>query len=421
MNRSRLQGLLVAVLLAAPGSSASAQPTPAQAPALPLDSVLARVRAANPALAAARLESAVLSTRRPRVTAWNDPMVSATVNTGPGRMQRAQIMVEQPLPWPDVLRSRGESADAAVEAASFRAEATEADLVLEATLAYVEAAGIEQQIAQIAHFREELAAFEEAAAVQYETGAGPQQAILRMQLEKNGLARRVLALDARLRSLREALGHLTGQSGDPAWIDRGLVLPDPGPDPAITRDGSATRRLPEWRAREAAIRQATTEGALARKAFRPEVSIRLAWMEGAVMRDYRDAAGIGFGMRVPLWRAPRHAAVEEKELELQRLEALQDDLASRTVTRTRALLASVGSHRETLGLLDGTLLPQAEATQQATVSAYTNGRADYLDLLEAERVLMDLRLDRIAHQVQLLQDLATLERIAPSPATDLDS
>jgi outer membrane protein TolC len=66
-----------------------------------------------------------------------------------------------------------------------------------------------------------------------------------------------------------------------------------------------------------------------------------------------------------------------------------------------------------MDLVDGVLLPQAEATQQATAAAYTNGRADYLDLLEAERILLDLRLDRIALRVRLLTEHATLDRLVP--------
>jgi outer membrane protein TolC len=136
-------------------------------------------------------------------------------------------------------------------------------------------------------------------------------------------------------------------------------------------------------------------------------------MEGSIMRGGRDAFGVGIGLTVPLWRAPRHAAVEEKALDGQRVAALMEDLGNRTLADARAARIRIASLEETMDLVDGVLLPQAEATQQATAAAYTNGRADYLDLLEAERILLDLRLDRIALRVRLLTEHATLDRLVP--------
>ncbi len=415
MALNRFQGLLIAASVLAAGSGASAQPV---RPLL-LSDVLARVREANPALEALRLEAAAARTRRDQVSAWQDPMVSATVNTGAGRMQRSEVMVEQALPWPDVLRARADATDAASRSIETRADAATADLVLEATGAYVEAAGVELMMGHLDHFQAELAAFEQAAAVQYETGLGPQQAILRIQLEKNGLARRRLELSARVETLRETLARLAG--GEPGWTGRPLVLPEPLPGPTPAPEAADVRRRPEWDGFEASLERLDAETAEARKAFRPDLSVHASWMEGSVMRGGRDAFGFGFGLRLPVWRAPRRAAVEEKEVERRRLEALMEDLEIRTLSEARSARIRIGSLLKTMELVDDVLLPQGEATQQATAAAYTNGRADYLDLVEAERILLDLRLERVELQVRLLTEQANLVRLLPpdgEPTTD---
>jgi outer membrane protein TolC len=413
MALPNVPGLLVAASLLAYGTAASAQPIDRPPESLLLADVLARVREANPALSAHRLEAAAARTRGDQVSAWRDPMVSATVNTGPGRMQRSEIMVEQAIPWPDVLRAGEDAADAAAESLERSADVALAELLLEATMVYVEAAGAELMMGQIDHFREELAGFEQAAASQYESGMGPQQAILRMQLEKNGLLRRRLELAARIESLRQVLVRLSGGEPLAGWADRPLVLPEAPGGGAPAPDSAAARRRPEWGAYEASLRRITSEQAAARKAFRPELSVHAIWMEGSIMRGGRDAFGVGIGLTVPLWRAPRHAAVEEKALDGQRVAALMEDLGNRTLADARAARIRIASLEETMDLVDGVLLPQAEATQQATAAAYTNGRADYLDLLEAERILLDLRLDRIALRVRLLTEHATLDRLVP--------
>lgn len=409
MVLSRLPGLLAAVPLLVIGSAASAQPTDP----LLLTDVLTRVVEASPTLSADRLEAAAARTRSDQVSAWRDPMISATVNTGPGRMQRSEIMVEQAFPWPDVLRARADAAEAGARSVGSMADATLADLILETTKVYVEAAGIELMIGHLEHFHSELAAFERAAAVQYEMGLGPQQAILRMQLEKNGLVRRRLELSSRAESLRESLTRLAGGDPEAGWSGRPLVLPEPQLGPDRTPDASGVRLRPEWNAYTSSLERLDAEREVARKAFRPDFSVHASWMEGSVMRGGKDAFGFGIGLRLPIWRAPLHAAVEEKELERRRVEALMDDFEIRTLSEARASLIRIESLVDLLDLVDEVLLPQGEATQQATAAAYTNGRADYQDLLEAERVLLDLRIERVELQVRLLTEQATLARLMP--------
>ena len=63
-----------------------------------------------------------------------------------------------------------------------------------------------------------------------------------------------------------------------------------------------------------------------------------------------------------------------------------------------------------LDLFDRALIPQAETTLEATLSAYTTGRTDFLDLLDAERTLFNLRLDQTETYTRYLKTTAALER-----------
>ena len=103
-------------------------------------------------------------------------------------------------------------------------------------------------------------------------------------------------------------------------------------------------------------------------------------------------------------------------LDRLRLEARYEALTTRirrTVSEQRSRLRL---ERQTLDLYATTLIPQAETTREATLSAYTTGRTGFLDLLDAERMLFSLRFDAEAARVRLRQAAARLERALGVPA-----
>ncbi len=58
-----------------------------------------------------------------------------------------------------------------------------------------------------------------------------------------------------------------------------------------------------------------------------------------------------------------------------------------------------------------TVLPQAEQTLEAAQAGYRTDRADFLDLIDAERTLLDYQLEYIRALVRLEQQRAALEHV----------
>lgn len=373
---------------------------------LSLEEVLAWLDERNPELEAARIDARTAATGPARVSSLPDPMVSGEFMAGRGRMARSEWMVEQAFPWPGTLDLRRRAAEASARGAEVGAVLERYDLVLEATNTYLEIAALQEKLIHLAHFREELIGFERAAASRYETGNGPQQAILRLQLEKNSTAEKDLMLRIELADRFERLRRLAGDPED--LTARSLVLPAaPAPSPA-TGDGDRT-------ADEALLDQEAErlnlEVRLAELSFRPELSARITWVEGSIMRENRSAIGIGGAISLPLRKDARRASLEAARLERTRLDAEREALLVRLDTERAAARSRLAAGRALLDLIDQTLIPQAEATRQATVSAYAVGRADYLDLLDAERMLVELRLSRIDRLVDVHRDTELLRRL----------
>ena len=403
------------------------RPAAAQQPAAPADTssldlaaLLAEIRSANPSLRAARLEADAVGQRRRQAEALPDPTVSVAVMPFPmltaHGAQRSQWSAEQMIPYPGKRALQGTVAGWEAEVAARRAEVLAEDLLFEAKRAYYELYRTQQLQALIAAFQAELQGFEEVAAVRYEVGQGSQQAILKAQLERNQLAQQLLALRVERRRAAEMLAHLTGHTGGTRFFLTVQVAPPP--TPAFAPDVLAHVAARERAAMalldaETALAEAQID--LAEKQFRPDFGVSLSYFDIAA-RDVpatatgTDALAVGASVKVPLRRGPLRAAVEEARLGRAAVEARREALHLEIETEIETLVFALGQEADILDLYEQALLPQARTTAEATLSAYSNGRTDFLDLLDAERSLFALLLAQEDARARYLTTAAALER-----------
>ncbi len=407
---------LGALLLA---SSARAQPAP-DTTRLRLETLLADVAAASPALHAARLEAAALAQTGAQVGALPDPVAGVTLfpyplATAMGE-QRSQWRVEQMVPWPGTLALRRRAADLSADVAAREADVLALDLAFEVRRAFFELARTAQAEAILDAYSQRLGGFAEAAAIQYEVGRGPQGAILQVQLEKQRLGERLAVLDARRSQALQTLARLTDR---PDLLGRPVApaLP-PLPENLDSLVALARAQRPEVAALDAARSRAATDVALARKAFYPELGVGVMFMDmtpGAMptmTAGQRIAAGVGLmaSARIPLQKGRLRARLAETRLRQQQVEARQHALDTQLQTQIAALVEAARAARRTLLLFEKSLAPQAGATVETTLAAYTTGQVDYLAFLDAERTRFDVQMGAADAYYDYLTAVAALER-----------
>ncbi len=411
---------LLACLLAACAVTGVARAQAPDTTRLRLDALLAEVEAANPTLRAARLDAAARAEVGAQVGALPDPTVGVTVFPYPLVTamgdQRSQWRAEQMLPWPGTRALRARSADLAAEAAGHAADALALDLAFEVKKAYYELYRLQRTDALVRQFEQRLSAIAEAAAVRYEVGRGPQGAILQVQLARNELSERLLLLDRRQEAALRTLARLT----DRRDLLRGGVVALVPPLP-LAPDGLleiALRQRPERQALDAEADRAATEAALARKAFYPELGVGVMFMDmtpgGMPMMNagQRIAAGIGFmvSARLPLQRGRLRARLEEARLRQAQVFARREALETQIATDLDDLLYAARREAEVLDLYRDRLVPQAQATVESVLAAYTTGEADYTAFLDAERARFQVALGLEEALGRYLDATARLER-----------
>ena len=426
---TRRLAALAALLALSP--SARAQEAPhahagADTTRLSLPDLLDEVARANPTLKASRLGAEALAQIGEQVGARPDPTASLMVAPFPvvtaRGAQRSQWRVEQPLPWPGTLGLRERSADLAAEVAVYEADALALDLAFETRRAYYDLAHAHHVRDVLVAYQARLGAFSEAAAVRYEVGRGPQNAILQVQLEGERISERLHRLEAHRTDALQTLARLADRPdlvGSPVAVTLPAV-----PDGLDALVALALRQRPEVRALDVDRQRAETERALAEEAFYPEFAVGVTYTDIAdrevpATADGRDALAFTVSARIPLARGRLRARLEETRLRTAQVEARQEALDAALRTQVATLAERLLQARATLDLFERRLTPLAATTVESTLASYTTGEADYLAFLDAERARFEIALAAVdaRHRV-LVASAALLRALGTGDALD---
>jgi outer membrane protein TolC len=387
----------------------------------------------HPGLAVLAAAARAADQRAPQVRSLPDPMASLTVfllqpqtRVGP---QQASLGLSQRLPWFGKLELAEQAALLDAAAARTRVDALGLELLTEVRRLYLELQYLDREERIVVEDQSTLEHYEALAQARYASGVGIGQAVIKIQAEITrartrllGIGRRRAELAARVNALRDRF------DGTPVGV--GASSPPIGNLPSLDRMREwALRSRPELVEAQALIDAASARVDLAKQSYRPDFTVGLSYSLVGSRDDAAgrldppegngdDILGLSGGISVPIWRSKLAAGVEEAVQ--QRLAAEQ---ARRAVTaRIEGELADLGRRipliREQLELFDRTLTVQAEESLRSAEAAYASGTASALDLLDAERVLLGVRIAAERTRTDLAIATARREGVigAPLPA-----
>lgn len=411
----------LSVLGVGPGVRAQAPPTTMETPASErtaawklLDSLAdpalkafaQEVLQRNPALAAAAARARAAGQVAPQVKALPDPMLGGMAFVAPPETrvgpQRWSATLSQRLPWFGKLGLREQAALQQAAAQEAQVEAQRLDLVTETRRICYEIAFLDAYAQVVATDRDTLGHYEELARTRYASGVGLQQAIVKVQAEITKDDNRLLDVRNRRATLTAALNALRDRPQDtevPA-----MSLPRIGSlalDAAAIRARALTLR-PEMAAADREIAQAEAMVEVARKEYKPDLTLSATYTQVGARTDPAgvmapppdngsDVFGIALSLNLPIKRRKLAAGVEE---------AAQRQVSARE--RKRAVVTSIDRSLgellertrttwEQLRLLEDVLGIQADQSLRSAESGYSSGSLNSLELLDAERVLLEVR------------------------------
>ena len=386
-----------------------------------LGQLLRYARAHNPGLEAAFQRWKAALERVPQAMTLPEPRLSfgaylSEVETRVGPMQ-ARVGLAQPFPWFGELELAGDVAFEASEAAREMLAAARLDLDQRVRDAWYEYAWVGQAAVITAGNRELLVHWESVARARMETGLGSHADVIRAQVELG-------KLEDRVQTLRDLGRPLVARLNAALNRPRGAALPRPTfPLPAppdIDEDRLATMLSstnPVLRALEHRVEAAKYGTDLAEKAFYPDFFVGADYTfigsaeNSGVSGSGDDAVALTLGLDLPIWRSSYRAGLREAEAGVKVARREREEALNRLSSDLEMVLYQFRDAHRRAALFRDSLIPKGEESLQALDTAYQTGAEGFLDLIDAQRVLLEFQLQAARAEADRAKALAETERI----------
>jgi len=425
-----------------PTPAASRAQTPAPAAAIAssiadttLRSLIRQVMERNPEVAAQAAAAAAAGERPAQAGALPDPMVGATAfamapetRVGP---QRAMVSVSQRIPWFGKLGARRDAAGREAASARAREEGTRLRLLTEARRLYYELGFLRVQERILKEDRSTLSHYEELARARYATGGGGEQAVVKIQADITRDDARLLELASRRAALLADLNALRDRpESEPVVVDS--LPPPPGFDfdPQIFRERALSSR-PEMFEAQAQIEKNEALTRAARKESGPDLTLGLSYTFVGRRSDPaglmspppdngQDILGVTAGVSLPIWRGRISAGVREAVARKSGAEETKRGVIAAIDRSLGDLAQRIPLTWERLRLLEDVLAVQAEQSLRSAEAGYAAGNLGALDLLDAERTLLDVRVAAARAHADYVIAVAQLEGTMAAPLREAE-
>jgi cobalt-zinc-cadmium efflux system outer membrane protein len=359
----------------------------------------------NPTLATAIAVARVSLHEAPQAQALPDPMVGVTGYLSPPQTrvgpQRLMATVSQRLPWAGKRSLREEAALHQSEALVSDVAARRLQLVTDVRRLSYEIAYLDAYRGVVQTDRDTLIHYEQLARARYASGVGIEQAVVKIQAEITKDDNRLIEIATRRATLVATLNALRDYPQDSPVPDIALPKATKEAPPLAALRARALEKRPELDAAQAHVARADTMIELARKEYKPDLTVGATYglVTGrsdlapgiTVPDDSQDVFGVSLSLNLPIKHGKLDAGLEEATE--QRLAAVERrrDVTTAIDRSLGELVERVRLSGEQVHLFERVLLIQAEQSLRSAESGYAAGNLNSLDLLDAERVLLEVR------------------------------
>ncbi len=382
-----------------------ARPTlPVLAEASPLADYLAFAMFNSPSVEAAYYDWVAAVERITPARSLPDPRVTFQADIADTVMSLMPgLMID--LPGPGKLRAAGDTmaAESRLGYLGFEREILRAALAVKT--AYYRLHFLDETIRVERETLGLLGDLEQLARQQNAAGRVTLQDVLRAQIAHDQVETRIANLEdsrgALAAEFKAALGLGPGDADPPLPATYEPSTEGPRADELLT---IALARNPDLRAMASDVRRAEAALRLARTSGVPDFSVGLeADLEGNPLVVSPSA-----GVTLPIWRDKIASVIAAAQADKRAAEARLTGEQVRIAAELASMLYMYREAVRTEALLSEKLVPKARQSLDAARAGYVNGRAGFLDVIGAQRTLLEFELSGVEARTQRELVLASL-------------
>ena len=380
-----------------------------------LDSFIAEALAANPEVRAASNRWAAVRANIGTAGALKDPMAGADLerrNTSLRSFNDVEYSIEQEVPW---FGKRG----LATDAAAGEARAAEMEFRMKALEV---GAAVKKFFYDLWQKQEEVSVnlrmlalaerSEATATVRYENGKASQADVLKAGTEKTKLVENEMELARERADIESELARLLGREQGPGVGEiSGALVPNFKLDPAAVRELVTSRQPALIGAMEGSVAAAKARLDLAQKSYSPDFLFRVE------ARQLNGTAGIheydtDIYLTLPWFNKRKNdSAVAAAKWTLEQRKDDYEIMRQKNAAEAQKLCIGIHTLQHHFELYRDRLIPQQRAAVEASRASYESGAASLLDVLDAQRVLLEFEMQNAHHAAEAFRLAAELETL----------
>ena len=359
--------------------------------------------------------------RLPQLAALPDPRLNfgfflneVETRVGP---QQAKVGIQQTFPWIGKLRDRQDAGAKQALAIWYQYQGVLLRIAEQVNIALADLSYLDATIQITQDNKALLTSIEEVVRVKYRVGTGSHPQLIRVQLELAQLDDRLIQLRA-IRPVHVAtLNSILSRSPE-AKVQSNLQLSQHLVSQSAEELAQrAMTSNPILQTNIMRIEQSRIETQLARKDGYPDLTVGLEYIvtdeaaNPSITESGDDPIMLTFGINLPIWREKYDAKVRQSIANrLSQTRQLDSDANTIAADIYKAWFEHTDAARR-VALYQDSLIPKAQESLSASLVAFRTGQADFLDLLDTQRTLLEFGIQAQRAQAEQTKALATLNRL----------
>ncbi|SDD71186.1 TolC family protein [Sporomusa acidovorans] len=439
MNSFPKAGIARALIVGSIMFTANLQPVLAEDQPMTLQEIVNTAINNNPAVTEIQKKWEEKSSRIPAVTAqpnlkvgfMKDDIPTSSLNPGKGMM--TEFSISQEFMNSSKLRAMGKMAASEANMTKASWNEKQVEIYAQAKQAYYDYLYSKQALVIGKESQQLMGQLAKLAQINYSTGMVPLQDTLKAQTEFSQMTSDLLNMASMEAVAKAKLNNLMGRSTNTSFeVKEEFMAPPPNFD-LDSLIKTAAEGKPSVVGMRYGVEMAQNGVELAKKQKLPDFEVSLGYKKNKepmvesevdpmdpmkttiMLGDRKPTWKIEVMAMFPIWQGKNKAEIKSAEAGLEASQAALQNMKNMTELDVQMALTEAQASWRQIELYKNTLIPQAEQTYQAAVISYTNGKVDFMTVLEGVNTLRNAKLGLYKAKVDYEKAAVNLEKAVGKP------